>query len=483
MDSDETFREILSKSPLDVWGIIDAAITFALKVYPDELKLRRNGFVERLNDDVHNISSDSDEVEARYMYHYPQNEFGDFDRHKEEHCFKTGQFWAYYEYEFQRCYFQITKVQSSPFRLELNWLVADPESQEEIAWVEEGLPVACGKFKLLAQNSLLPAIATPNYNFSHQILAYVKDGITVFIYPQKGEIWALYKDWDIKWSSNPESHLENKYEIVEVLSDFDKEHGIWKKWKALKEQTSQLDLLNLRLKLVFILVVGKSSSGEDDVAEISSTTFKKRAELSSLPSGFNEAIVFHDFNSDKLNWSFQKGQIWAINIGRYGQIKKIKSSLARLHVDLLELCSDVNRPNSCGLFRASKDGRQIFHQDSLLYPIEAELNGKNRFNIYPRKKEIWVLMNKVDTKHTRSDLSDGDCSIVEVVQSNEDFISILALSRVPGYKSVFRALVIQNSSKEGYGDTTCGFKKILLSCPGFSSNGGARWPLKWLLGT
>ncbi|GJV35560.1 hypothetical protein Tco_1408037 [Tanacetum coccineum] len=104
---------------------------------------------------------------------------------------------------------------------------------------------------------------------------------------------------------------------------------------------------------------------------------------------------------DKSNWSFQKDQIWALNIGRYGQIKKIESSPARLHVDLLELCSDVNRPISCGLFRASKGARQIFQQDSLF--------------------------------------------IVEVVKSNEDFISILALSRVPGFKSVFRALEIQNS--------------------------------------
>ncbi|GJT35023.1 DnaJ domain-containing protein, partial [Tanacetum coccineum] len=123
------------------------------------------------------------------------------------------------------CYLQIKKVHSSPFRLEVKWLVPDPESPEEIAWVEEGLPVACGKFKPLAQNHPVANFITYNLNFSHQI-AYVKDGNMVFIYPKKGEIWALYKDWDIKWSSNPESHMEFKYEIVEVLSDFDKEHGI-----------------------------------------------------------------------------------------------------------------------------------------------------------------------------------------------------------------------------------------------------------------
>ncbi|PWA63985.1 dnaJ domain-containing protein [Artemisia annua] len=172
MDSDAAFREILSNSPLDVWGIIDAAITLALKDYSDELKLRRAGIVERLNDDEHKSDSDSDEENARFV---PLNEFRDFDKHKEEHCFKADQFWAVYDGfdRMPRSYIQIRKVHSSPFRLEVIWLVAVPESPEEIVWAEEGLP-----------------------------------------------------DWDIKWSSNPESYMQFKYEIVEVLSDFDKEHGI-----------------------------------------------------------------------------------------------------------------------------------------------------------------------------------------------------------------------------------------------------------------
>lgn len=47
MDLDE-FRSILSSSGLDVWGIIDAAITVASMEYSGELKHRRDGIVERL---------------------------------------------------------------------------------------------------------------------------------------------------------------------------------------------------------------------------------------------------------------------------------------------------------------------------------------------------------------------------------------------------------------------------------------------------
>lgn len=46
------------------------------------------------------------------------------------------------------------------------------------------------------------------------------------VYPRKGETWALFMDWDIKWSSKPENHFCFKYEFVEVLSDYVKERGI-----------------------------------------------------------------------------------------------------------------------------------------------------------------------------------------------------------------------------------------------------------------
>lgn len=46
------------------------------------------------------------------------------------------------------------------------------------------------------------------------------------IYPRKGDIWALFKDWSISWSSDPELHREYKFEFVEVLSDYDERIGI-----------------------------------------------------------------------------------------------------------------------------------------------------------------------------------------------------------------------------------------------------------------
>ncbi|XWS51495.1 hypothetical protein CRYUN_Cryun12cG0181300 [Craigia yunnanensis] len=46
------------------------------------------------------------------------------------------------------------------------------------------------------------------------------------IYPEKGEIWALYKDWDLDdWSNDPDAVKGCRFELVEVISEFSKYLG------------------------------------------------------------------------------------------------------------------------------------------------------------------------------------------------------------------------------------------------------------------
>ncbi|KAI3865185.1 hypothetical protein MKX03_005825, partial [Papaver bracteatum] len=49
---------------------------------------------------------------------------------------------------------------------------------------------------------------------------------TYKIYPRKGEIWAIYKNWNIKWSSDQNNHRVYEYEFVEVLSYYDEDIGV-----------------------------------------------------------------------------------------------------------------------------------------------------------------------------------------------------------------------------------------------------------------
>lgn len=84
----------------------------------------------------------------------------------------------------------------APFNLHITWLEPDPDDQGEISWFNADLPIACGKCKLGD-----PQKTTDHAMFSHQIHCIKGSGKgSYLIYPKKGETWAIFRDWDIKWS-------------------------------------------------------------------------------------------------------------------------------------------------------------------------------------------------------------------------------------------------------------------------------------------
>ncbi|CAN6469219.1 unnamed protein product [Victoria cruziana] len=153
----------------------------------------------------------------------PDSEFHDFDSDKTGDRFSVDQVWAVYDnlHALPRFYAVIRKVLSTDFRLRITWLEAIPGCTEEESWLDAGLPVACGGY-ILGETE----VAEDRLMFSH--LAKFERGrgkIKYKIYPKKGEIWAIYKDWDINWFSNPEDHLHFEYEIVELLTDYSEDTG------------------------------------------------------------------------------------------------------------------------------------------------------------------------------------------------------------------------------------------------------------------
>ncbi|PRQ42031.1 putative DnaJ domain-containing protein [Rosa chinensis] len=138
--------------------------------------------------------------------------------------FEANQIWALYDPVdgMPRYYAFVKKVLTPGFKLKIRWLEANPDDQGEIDWSEMELPVACGKFKLGKTQEI-----KDHHMFSHQ-MHYRKgsDKKSILVYPRKGETWAMYQNWDIGWSSEPEKHRPYKYEFVEVLSDFVEAFGI-----------------------------------------------------------------------------------------------------------------------------------------------------------------------------------------------------------------------------------------------------------------
>lgn len=155
----------------------------------------------------------------------PDPEFNKFlpEENSLGNIFSANQTWALYDEvdSMPRFYACVKKVFTPGFKLKITWLVPDPDDQGEIAWVNEDLPVACGKFRPGLTEDI-----TDHLMFSHQMHC-TKGSVkgSFLVYPRKGETWALYKNWDIGWSSDPAEHTPFNFEFVEVLSDFAEDVG------------------------------------------------------------------------------------------------------------------------------------------------------------------------------------------------------------------------------------------------------------------
>ncbi|CAN4108661.1 unnamed protein product [Withania somnifera] len=157
------------------------------------------------------------------VYDYPDPEFSDFEKLKAQNCFATDQVWACYDTAdgMPRFYAHIRKVCSPEFKVMFSWLEAQPEDQSSRAWVRTELPVGCGKFRHGSTD-----FTSDRLTFSHQVQCEMGKRGVYIVYPRKGETWALFKDWDIRWSSDPDNHRKYKYEIVEILSDYVVDVGV-----------------------------------------------------------------------------------------------------------------------------------------------------------------------------------------------------------------------------------------------------------------
>lgn len=154
------------------------------------------------------------------IYEYPDPDFSDFDKDREEKCFAAGQIWAIYDTQdaMPRFYAQIRKVLRPKFKLRITWLEPDPDDKDEIKWVEEDLPVSCGNYKHGSSEN------TEDHQMFSHLVSWEKGSKrdAYKIYPRKGETWALFKNWDINWSSDPDNSRKYEYEFVEVLSEYAK---------------------------------------------------------------------------------------------------------------------------------------------------------------------------------------------------------------------------------------------------------------------
>uniref|UniRef100_A0ACD5WVM8 Uncharacterized protein n=1 Tax=Avena sativa TaxID=4498 RepID=A0ACD5WVM8_AVESA len=149
---------------------------------------------------------------------YPDPEFYDFEENRTAGQFKADQIWAVYDDNdsMPRYYARIKQVYSPNFMLWFSWLEFDPLTDAEKAWSSKELPVACGSFRI-GKTTL-----TEDRNMFSHVVSWTKGRKrnSYEIYPMKGEVWALFKDCEINWSSDSSDQKHCSCDIVEIKSDF-----------------------------------------------------------------------------------------------------------------------------------------------------------------------------------------------------------------------------------------------------------------------
>lgn len=440
----------------------------------------------------------------------PDPDFHDFDKDRKEQCFTIDQLWAVYDTSdgMPRFYARIKKVLSPRFKVRITWLEADPDSQDEIDWLNEDLPVSCGKFKFGNTQT------TEDVNmFSHLVIGKIPGRGPLKLYPKRGEVWALFKNWDMKWSSDPENHRNYTFEFVEVLSEYEKGSSIKVAYlvkvegfvslfgrkketppfhiplnelfrfshriptykttgterEGLAEGYFELDPASIPgqidevvdIKDVDVATTPSTSrsndtSSESPVVMEASQSPKTVAEdhRDSLDPAELPDAEFYDFDADRGQENFQPGQVWALYCEHdgmpkyYARINKIATPPDfRLHITWLEADQppkdiiqwfEKAMPISCGTF--GHGGTQVCTDVTWFsHLLDAKASGQNKYEIIPRKGEIWAIYKDFNSEWTCSDLDKCEYDIVEVIDINIRMTEVIVLELVGGFETVFKA--------------------------------------------
>jgi curved DNA-binding protein CbpA len=165
------------------------------------------------------------EGEDPLSYNVPDSDFHDFDMDRSEESFQSDQIWATYDDEdgMPRYYALIREVLSlKPFKLKMSFLTSRTNSEfGPMNWASAGFTKTCGDFRIgkCENNDVLNM-------FSHRMKWEKGQRGVIKIYPDKGDIWAVYRNWSPDWSDDTPDNVLHAYDVVEVLNDYDEGHGI-----------------------------------------------------------------------------------------------------------------------------------------------------------------------------------------------------------------------------------------------------------------
>ncbi|XP_052175404.1 uncharacterized protein LOC127790148 [Diospyros lotus] len=184
---------------------------------------------ERQQDKKRSTSTSADDTGKQnpelLSINVPDPDFHDFDLDRSESSFGDSQVWAAYDDDdgMPRFYAMIHKVISlKPFKMRISWLNSKTNSEfGPIDWVGSGFTKTCGDLRIgkYEMNKSLNS-------FSHKVKWEKGPRGTICIYPKKGDVWALYRNWSPDWNAHTPDEVIHKYDMVEVLEDYSEDQGV-----------------------------------------------------------------------------------------------------------------------------------------------------------------------------------------------------------------------------------------------------------------
>lgn len=165
------------------------------------------------------------ETLATMSINVPDPDFHDFDKDRTESSFGDNQVWSAYDADdgMPRYYALIHNVISlNPFKMRISWLNSKTNSElGPLNWVGSGFSKTCGDFRVGKYE-----INSSLNSFSHKVRWTKGSRGVICIYPRKGDVWALYRNWSPDWNELTTDDVIHKYDMVEVLEDYNEVEGV-----------------------------------------------------------------------------------------------------------------------------------------------------------------------------------------------------------------------------------------------------------------
>ncbi|KAF8036977.1 hypothetical protein BT93_B0027 [Corymbia citriodora subsp. variegata] len=180
--------------------------------------------LEKTSDAISNVESEAENFVPMQML-VTDPDFYNFDKDRTEDSFGDNQVWAAYDDDdgMPRYYALIhTVISLKPFKMRISWLTS--KSNQELGpmcWVGSGFAKTCGHLRIGK------SVVDDSLNaFSHRMKWTKGARGLIQIYPLKGDVWALYRNWSSDWNELTPDEIIHSYDMIEVIEDYRDELGV-----------------------------------------------------------------------------------------------------------------------------------------------------------------------------------------------------------------------------------------------------------------